>query len=69
MDKETKVLICEMYYGEQMTIADISRATGQDGNKISYMLTSVLVFRNPDLYINECITKKSIINDGNSCGD
>lgn len=68
MDKETKILICEMYYGKQMTIADITRATGEEGNKISYMLTSVLVFRNPDLYENECIIKQSKINDDNSCG-
>ncbi|MNK78053.1 hypothetical protein D3C87_976710 [compost metagenome] len=69
MDKETKILICEMYYGQQMTIADISTATGEGVNKISYMLTSVLVFRNPDLYENECLIKQSKINDDNYCGD
>lgn len=69
MDKETKALICEMYFGKQMTLSDISRATGQDVGKISYMLTSVLVFRNPDLYVNECIILQSKINDDNYCGD
>ena len=68
MDKETKVLVCEMFYGKQMTIADISRAIGEDVQKISYALTEILVFRNPDLYINECIFKQSKINDNNNSG-
>lgn len=63
MKKEDKILICELFYGKQMTVADISKETGIDVPKISYALTEILIFRNPDLYVNECIIKQSKIND------